>query len=490
MGLDFGPDVTRPESPSGDPRLSLFTPDIAVHESSGDGWFIPAFPEPHRKMPSPLTAFLIARKNLLSIWPHGAYRSFVGQHRFMGRQIVVANTPETVKYVMVTRNDNFERKSPQMRRALEVLLGDGLFISDGETWKARRPLVTDIVHKNRLSSFAVTMEDCAQAMAERWATVEAGRPFDMLVEMAELTAEIIARSVFGNKLGAESARQVIEGFTEYQKLTDSLNLGYYLGADDGWPLIRGRRYARAVARVHDVVDRVVTEHLEGHGENRSMIDLLVKRQQKSPELGLDRTALRNEAATIFMAGHETTAATLTWAWYCLAHSPWAEKALHDEIDRVCGPRAPTLADVPKLEYTRAVVEETLRLYPPVPYLTRQSRDADRIGDIDVKPASLVLVVPWLLHRAGDLWKLPRRFRPERFLGDERPAPYTYVPFAVGPRICAGLAFGLTESILCLATLAQRFRVRVPKDHRVEPVCRLTLRPAGGMPATVEPRAAA
>jgi cytochrome P450 len=466
--------------------LHLVTKAPAIRERSGNGFFVPAHPEPLDSRGSTLDMILRARRDLLSIWTKRDYRTRVGAVRLLGRQVVLVNSPAAVKHVMVTRHENYERKSPQMRRALQHLLGDGLFISDGATWKSRRPLVTDIVHKNRLPTFGKTMQAVTADTTERWSRELVAKPFNMLGEMAELTAEIIARTVFGNELGAAAAHEVIAGFSRYQSLIDSVNLGYFLGADEGWRVLRGPRLGQAVGRVHGVIDRVIDDHLAGRGDHDSMVELLVRRQKKSPELGLDRTALRNEAATIFMAGHETTAATLTWAWYLLANSPWAEAAVHAEIAAVCGDRVPTVDDVARLDYCRAVIEETLRLYPPVPFLTRQARDTDMIGDIAVDPAALILVVPWLLHRASDLWVHPNRFEPERFLKD-RPTPYSYAPFALGPRICAGLAFGLTESILCLAVIAQRFRIRVVEGHKVEPICRLTLRPKGGLPVTIEPR---
>lgn len=466
--------------------LHLFHKPAPYLEESGPGWFEPARPRPPSHTLGTLDTILAAKRSLISIFPESAYMSQVHSQRVLGRQVILANSPESVKYVMATRHDNFERKSPQMRRALEYLIGDGLFISDGETWKRRRPLVADIVHKNRVPVFGKTMEAVTVAMAERWADY-GDTPFNALVEMAELTAEIIARTVFGNDLGAEAAHEVIEGFTRYQDVIDSFNIGYFLGMDEGMPIIRGPRLRRSVARVDKVIGKVIDDHLQGKGDHNSMVDLLVKRQQKSPELGLDVSALRNEAATIFMAGHETTAATLTWAWYLIANAPWVEEAVLGEIERVCGGRTPTVADVDKLDWCRAVIEETLRLYPPVPILARQARNADRVIDVDVDPAALVLVVPWLLHRTRDLWEQPDRFLPERFVGTGRPTPYTYIPFAIGPRICAGLSFGLTEAILCFAILIQRFKVRPVPGTKVEPICRLTLRPDGGLPVTVTPR---
>lgn len=435
-----------------------------------------------------LRIMLQARHDFLSIWRKKDYTDHVSMTKLLGRQLVLVNSPEAIRYVVAKRHENFERKTPQMRRALEFLLGDGLFISDGETWKQRRPLVNDIVHKNRLPVFGKIMERTANELVERWSAMPDGTEVNVLFEMAGLTAEIISRSVFGNDLGEDGASAVSEGFESYQSLIDSINLGYFLGFNEGLPVLRTPKLRKSVSRIHAIIDKVVEDHLAGRGDDQSMVELLVRRQKRNPELKLDVVALRNEAATIFMAGHETTAATLTWAWYLLSRAPWVEKAVHDEIARVCGNRAPTMEDLPELDWCRAVIEETLRLYPPVPILARQANEADRIGDIDVKPASLVLIVPWLLHRTESLFKNAHLFKPERFLGDKRPVPYSYIPFAAGPRVCPGLQFGLNEAILCLAVLAQRFHVRVADDFKVEPQCRLTLRPRGGLPVTLHRRA--
>jgi cytochrome P450 len=434
----------------------------------------------------PVQMILQARANLLAIFRKKHFEVGIDEVKILRRQFVVVNAPEAIKYVVATRHENFERKSPQMRRALEILIGDGLFISDGETWKQRRPLVSDIVHKNRVPAFGSIMTGTTEELVERWLGLGDGASVNVLHEMAGLTAEIIARSVFGNDLGTHAANEVTEGFTSYQALVDSVNLGYILGLDEGMPLLRTPSMKRSIARIHKIIDKVVEDHLAGHGDNQSMIELLIRRQKRNPELKLDVVALRNEAATIFMAGHETTAATLTWIWYLLSRAPWVEKAIHDEIARVCGDRVPDVSDVDNLEWCRAVVEEALRLYPPVPVLARQAKRADRIGDIDIKPASVVMIVPWLLHRTEALFKDAHCFKPERFLNG-RPTPYSYIPFAIGPRICPGLQFGLTESILCLAVIAQRFRVKVQENHKVEAVFQLTLRPKGGMPVTLHRR---
>jgi cytochrome P450 len=331
------------------------------------------------------------------------------------------------------------------------------------------------------------MEAAVADVATCWEQRPKGKAFDMLAEMAGLTAEIIAQAVFGQKLGSVAAHSVVAGFSRYQQLIDSVNLGYFLGADEGWPILRGLRLRRALAQIHGVIDKVITDHLANGEDENSMVAMLFRRQNRNPALGLDLDALRSEAATIFMAGHEGTTATLTWAWYLIANAPWAEEAVHHEIATVIGNRAPTVSDVPKLDWCRAVIEETLRLYPSIPIMARQAYRSDRVGTIDIEPAALVMIVPWLLHRANDLWHRPNDFLPERFLGTQRPQAYTYLPFGAGPRVCPGASFGLTESILCLATLAQRFRVRVVEGFQVDPHCRLSLRPRGGLPVIAESR---
>jgi cytochrome P450 len=462
-------------------RLSLQPPII---EEAGPGWLIPAHPEPLAAPPGGLRLALMARHSLLGLWTQESYAARDFAYPLLRRQVCVFNDPASIKAVFVTGADKFERKGAMMRRALSPLLGDGLFISDGETWRRRRPLVADIAHKTQVPFYAPMMTGATAEMLAGWRD---GEEISLLPAMAELTAQIIARSIFGTRLGAGALAGIVQGFGRYQAGIDSFNLPFFLGAAEGWPVGRGRAMRAAIAEVHGVVEHVITEHVAGRGEHGSMVDLLVRRMQRSPELGLDVQALRNEAATIFMAGHETTAATLTWAFYVLAKAPWAEARLHAELDSVLGGREPTAEDVPQLPYARAVIEEALRLYPPVPILPRQAREATQVGGIAVEKDALVLVVPWILHRSPDLWDKPMHFRPERFL-EGAPVPYSYIPFSAGPRICAGLNFGLTEAILCLAMVAQAFRLRVAEGFRADPVCRLSLRPRTPILARLEARA--
>ncbi|MEO0497289.1 MAG: cytochrome P450 [Pseudomonadota bacterium] len=428
-----------------------------------------------------------ARKNLLTIFNEESYSADFVATKILGRKIYVANRPDLVRHILLKNHANYEPKSPQMRRALELLLGDGLFISDGPTWAIRRPLVAPIIHNKNLHLFADIMVETAQEIADELAQTPAGKPVDMVDISARLTATIICRTVFGRNLLREDAQRIIDGFAAYQKHIDVVNLPYFLGLDNGLPVFRGlalRKATRAVrGTIGNIVEQVSKRHSEG--DDRSMIHMLLDARTPDGE-PLTRDAIVNEAATLFMAGYETTATTLAWAHYLLSADEASETKLHGEIEAVLGDRPPTLSDVAKLPFTRAVLDETLRLYPPVPFLLRQAVGEDTIEDTAIPAKSLVGVVPWLLHRNPELWDQPDAFMPERFLGQSA-KPFSYIPFAMGPRICAGVSFGITESVLCLAVFAQQLRFRVPASHSVEPVCHLTLKPDGGLPMYVEPR---
>ena len=451
--------------------------------------FVPPFPARPKDLTG-LGALWIARRNLLACWQERSFSQQLIRVRILARRIFVCNSPDLVQYAFQTRNEAFERKSPQMRHALEPLLGDGLFISDGATWRRRRRIVAPIIHTSRLREFAPVMVETVLDARDGWAARGEGAPVDALAAMAELTAEIICRTIFGRELGRDHAREIVEGFTQYQRVVGQLDILSLLGLPDWLPRLHGPRVRRATRRIHAVLDGIIDDCRRGDVDAQgSVIGHLLEATDEETGRPLDREALRNEAAVIFMAGHETTANTLAWVWFLLSQSPDVEARLHAELDAVLAGRVPGLADAARLPYTRAVIDETLRLYPPVPYLAREALADETLRDRPVPKGSLVMVVPWLLHRHKHLWDAPDAFRPERFLeGSPEPVSrYAYVPFSIGPRICAGLSFALAEAILCLATLAQSFRLRLEPGHVVEPVCRLTLRPGDTLPMRLHRR---
>jgi cytochrome P450 len=452
--------------------------------------FVPPYPERPKQPLSALATLRLARRNFLAIWEERSFEWEIFSSRILSRTLFVCNSPDTVARAFVEHHDSFERKSPQMRHSLAPLLGDGLFISDGDTWRRRRKIVAPIVHVSHLPLFAPVMVQAAAQTAERWARSSQETPVNILTEMATLTAEIICRTVFGRQLGAAHAAEIVAAFSEYQRLIGQLDLGYFFGLPDWLPRFHSPAIHRSARRIHKVLDQVIRDcRARLSSGEASMIRLLLEACDAETGEPLDDAALRNEAAVIFMAGHETTANALAWTWYLLSQVPQVEGRLHAELAQVLGGRLPTLDDVPKLAYTRAVFEEAIRLYPPVPLLARQALRDEAIRGRPVPAGSLVMVVPWLLHRHRKFWGMPDHYIPERFLPENAQlrVRHAYIPFSVGPRICAGAAFGLTEAILCVATLAQRARFRLAPDAVVTPVCRLTLRPGDDLRMFVESR---
>ncbi|MCV0426858.1 MAG: cytochrome P450 [Roseibium sp.] len=461
-----------------------------IGEASSGGDFIPPYPFRYEKMPPVWTLVGMAKRNFLSVWGLEDFQGRLRSKRVFMRELVVCNRPDVVREAFQTNHEALQRKSPQMRHALEPLLGDGLFISDTETWAKRRKVVAPIIHGSRVRGFAPIMTDTIEEKRNEWSTLGEGAEIDALAEMAHLTAEIICRTIFGRELGKDYASEVVQGFSDYQRHIDQIDLFSLLGLPEWLPRFRGRAIKKPVERILTVLDEIIDSYqAQKQKGEASVIGGLLEARDDDGE-PLSREAIRSEAAVIFMAGHETTANTLAWAWFLLSQCERSRKKLQVELDTVLAGKTPGFQDVANLPYAKAVIEETLRLYPPVPILAREAMKKTTIGGKSISKGSLVMVVPWLMHRNPVLWSKPDTFEPERFLDPKakKPNKYGYVPFSIGPRICAGLQFGMTESILSLAILAQKFDLKLKDGADIQPVARLTLRPGDNLPMTLHPRA--
>jgi cytochrome P450 len=239
-----------------------------------------------------------------------------------------------------------------------------------------------------------------------------------------------------------------------------------------------------------VIDDIIDRHAAGEGDGGALIAQLFEARDANGK-PLTRRAIRNEAIVIFMAGHETTANTLAWAFYLVSQSPRVAARLEEEFRTVLAGRIPGPEDVPRLAYTRAVIEETLRLYPPVPFLGRTAKREGTVSGRHLREGDILVVCPWLIHRNRDVYEMPDHFMPERFLADvaERPSKYAYIPFASGPRVCPGLTFAMTEAVICLAGLRQAFDVSLAEGTTVQTDCRLTLRPTSPLTMVLQRRLA-
>jgi len=388
---------------------------------------------------------------------------------------------------MVGRAERY-RKSPSNDQTLRPLLGNGLFVSEGPLWLRQRRTVTPALHTSRLPGYAATIAEVGQAMLDGWRGRPAGFEVDVMEEFTLLTSEIISRIMFGYPLG-DKVHELFAAFALYQQSHGRLHMAELLRLPawiprPGW--LRGRR---AVARF----DRVILEIIEA-GRKRNVTDfeeflallLSFRDEQGRP---MDPTLVRDEVASIFLAGHETSAITLGWACWLLERHPAVEARVVEEARRVLGTRAPTLEDYPALIYTRAVLEETLRLYPPVHVYSRQAIADDEIAGTPIPKGTYVTISSWVLHRHKLYWENPDAFDPERFVPPraDKVERFAYLPFGAGPRVCLGKHLGLMEAVLLMAMIIRDWQPRLREGHPVEPLGRVTLRPRHGLPMRILPR---
>lgn len=399
--------------------------------------------------------------------------------------------PEQVREVLVTRNRSFV-KGRALDRA-RLLLGEGLLTANGEPHLRQRRLIQPAFHRQRIAGYAATMREHAERQARAWA---AGQVVDMSREMMRLTLGIAAETLFGARVEAE-ADEVSRALTTAMELFD---VGLLALPDFVMrlPFPRAVRFRRARARLDAVIYRIISERRrEGTDRGDLLSMLLAAVDEEGDGRGMSDEQLRDEALTLFLAGHETTANLLTWSWWLLAQHPAAEAALHAELDTVLGTRAASFDDLPRLAYTRAVVAETMRLRPPAWALGRRATEDVVVGGHLVPRGTIVLLSQWVTHRDPRWWPEAERFLPERWLDEEgagdadddahgRPR-FAYFPFGGGPRLCIGEQFAWTEAMLVLSTLARGWRARPASPAPVAPLPLITLRPAGAVHMRMEPR---
>jgi cytochrome P450 len=394
------------------------------------------------------------------------------------------NAPRGIQRVLLDNAGNYV-KSRVARRLVEPGIGRGLLTSEGDAWRRQRRTMAPSFDHRSLMSYTPAMTEAAAALLARWDRLPEGAPLDISGEMMRLTLKIIARTMFSTD--ADDIGPIVEeAVGRYQRevrpsLVDLLNL------PDWWPRPGTRRWSHIFERLDAVIDRLVRRETVAGGETKDLLARLLEARDAETGRAMEPRELRDQVVTIFMAGHETTAQALTWTWYLLSQHPTEEARLHAELERVLAGRAPRFEDLAQLRYTRMVLEESMRLYPPAHTMSREALAEDEIEGHRVAKGSVVSIVPWLIHRHRTLWDRPDAFDPERFAPEraaERPR-FAYIPFGGGPRICIGAGFAMTEALIILAMLGQRYRLRLAPDAAVEPVGLITLRPRHGLPMRLE-----
>jgi len=438
-------------------------------------------PVPRRDRMSIVEFFRTPRDNMVATYTEEAYECDIVERTMFGRRRFLVNEPAAIKHVLLDNAANY-RKTEITRRILEPGLGRGLITSEGETWRRHRRIMSPAFDHRSIASYTSIMVEAAQEMLKGWSTDRPGAAVDVATEMMAVTLNIISRTMFSSD--SDRIVSVMErGAGRYQaqmrpNIMDFIGLPAWLAG-----LGRISVAGRTLGEFDREIDRLIKLR-SANPENgpKDLLSRLIAARDEQTGGGMSAQEVRDHVITIFMAGHETTAMAMTWTWYLLSQHPAVEAKLYAELKSVLGARAPTSEDLCKLTYARMVIDESMRLYPPVHTIAREALADDTLAGRRIPKGSAVLIAPWVLHRHRQLWQNPGRFDPERFSPDqaaERPR-FSYLPFGGGRRICIGAAFAVAEATILLATIAQRFQLRLVPGHCVEPQGLITLRARHGM----------
>ncbi len=429
----------------------------------------------------------------------------VVKFRFGPFDYVLYNSAEAARHLLVDASKKY--KKSRNYQGLKLVLGQGLVTSEGELWRRQRKLVQPAFAKERLASFVDTFARDTATMLERWTAMVARAPglrIDAHEEMLHLTFRIVGHTLFSAELASESVSGVA---AEDSEIGAAIGVCLKHANDVAESLIRlppwvptpaNFVFNRAVRKLDTLVLAIIQERREsrakGAASRGDLLDLLLDARVEG-EGQMSDQQLRDEVMTLALAGHETTANALSWTWVLLSRHPDVERKLRAEVDEVLGDRLPTVADLPKLKYTAMVVQESMRLYPPVWIVEREALEEDVLTSSGtshrIKKGSIVSVSPWALHRNERYWPNPEGFDPERFAPaavEQRPRG-AYLPFAVGPRQCIGNQFALMEAQVILAMIVRRFRLSLVPGHAIVPDPGVTLRPKHGVPVHLHAQSA-
>ena len=440
---------------------------------------------PHRP-PGPKPKFLIGNLPLAGPDPLSVFTAWAHEfgdlfyYRAGWLEVYFLNHPDLIAEVLVRRYQNFLKD--RVVRNSRWFFGDGLLTSEGDSWLRQRRLSQPAFHRERIGAYAELMTEYANQTVASWQT---GEQRDLHQEMMRLTLRIVVRALFQ-----------VEAL-EIEKISSAMNtvlasargirmlfppLARYL------PTPAMNRLRGAVHQLEATVDRIIGQRRELEGDATDLLSMLMAAQDDDGTRMSDRQ-LRDEVLTFLMAGHETTALALSWAWHLLGQHPEVERQLHEELDRVLGGRSPEFNDLPALVYTERVIKETLRLYPPAWSLARTVRESFPLRGYTIPAGSNVVMSQWIMHRHPSYFQDPETFDPDRWLPGRSShlARFVYFPFGGGPRQCIGASLAMMEATLLLAAIAQRFRFRGVPGHPVVPVPSFTLRPKYGIRMQIERR---
>ena len=394
--------------------------------------------------------------------------------------------PDHIRHVFQDAADNYGKQTPGFQK-IRTVLGQGLLTSEGEFWRRQRRIAQPMFHHKRIAGFAAVMARCAQDLAADWLSPErVGTTLDVLSEMMHLTLRIVSITLLSNDTVA-AADEVGLAMNHILAIAND-RMTRIIDVPARIPTRENRAFQRDLAVLDRVVLGMIAERRRTGEHKEDLLSMLMGARDAETGASMTDQQLRDEVMTIFLAGHETTANALTWTMLLLSKNPAEERLVRAELQAALGGRAPAFEDLVKLPRTKAIVEESMRLYPPAWMLARSVGKADELGGFKIPAGSLIFASPYVSHRSPARFENPEGFDPQRFLDGkvEKLARFSYWPFGGGPRICIGNAFALIELQLVLATLLQRTRLELVPGHDCTPEPSITLRPRFGMKMVVKP----
>jgi cytochrome P450 len=395
--------------------------------------------------------------------------------RLAGWDVFLLNNPDLIDHVLRRNRDNFI-KHRFFWRHVTAIFGNGLLTSEGDFWLRQRRLAAPAFHPDRIASYGGAMVEYADRLVDQW---QDGEVRDVHKDMMRVTMQIVSKTLFD----ADVERDVDEVGHAFEVVLKEIAARFRrpFRIPDRVPTPGNLRYRRGVALLDDVISRIIRERRGSPGDRGDLLSMLMSARDDDG-LAMSDAQLRDEVVTLFLAGHETTAITLSWTWHLLSRHPLVKDKLLAELFGELERRPATVDDLPKLPYADAVVKEAIRLYPPAYVLGREAVADCEIGSYRVPARSTIYMSPWVMHRDPRWFGNPESFLPERWLDGlaARLPRFVYFPFGGGPRVCIGDRFATMEAVLILATIARRFRLERTSDVELVPFPSITLRPAGGV----------
>ncbi|WP_374305687.1 cytochrome P450 [Methylocella sp.] len=448
----------------------------------------PPAPRPREAPLGALATLWLLRKNPIETWTRAHFELPIVIGPTVLGNLAVVSDPGAIRRVLVD-NAGAYRKDDLQKRILGEALRNGLLVVEGEAWRAQRRALAPLFTPKMIASFAPTMVEAAEALVSRWDGFQEGATFDVQPEIARATLDVLGRTLFSDGLGQDPGA-FTKPLTDYFRTIGTFHPFDLLGLPDWAPRFGRGAGAKALAFFDAAVDGLIARRRRLIAEGaapRDILGLLLEARDPQTGAGLTDAEVRSNVVTFIGAGHETTADAVIWSLFLLSMSPGWRRRLADEADEALSGAAENA--VGRLVETRAVIEEAMRLYPPVASISRTAVDFDVLAGQRVRKGTLIIISQWVLHRHKLLWEEPDAFDPRRFLpgAREKIDRFAYLPLGAGPRVCIGGGFAMQEAALILAHVLRDFTLAPAPGRDVRPVQRVTLRPEGGLPMILRRR---